>query len=333
MGRVPATRIGRAAAALLLLLAAAVSVHLAQTSPATPRPGPIAIEAVAVPLNPDDPSQRAAGRFTYAGGVELRSAGRFGGLSDLEVIDGRRLLAVTDEGDLLEARLVLDAVGRLSGVADGRVETLTGLDGLPLRDKSDADAEGLALLPSGDRLVSFERQHRVWRYPSGGAAPVEAPVPDGAADLPLNSGFEALVAFPPGGPGAYLVGSEGGDVWQCGVQTGCRATPLGRRVPDGYGLTALAVSPDGAFVAILARAYDAALGVRAALRIMPRTALDDPEAPIVDEMALLAPLTRDNFEGVSIVSGANGALRIYLLSDNNFSASQKTYLLAFDWRN
>jgi hypothetical protein len=297
------------------------------------RARPIALEAVSVTLNPDDSSQRAVGRFTFAGGVELRSAGRFGGLSDLEVIDGRRLLAVTDEGDLLEARLVLDAAGRLAGVADGRVETIAGLDGLPLRDKADADAEGLALLPNGDRLVSFERRHRVWRYPAGGAAPVAASTPGGAADLPLNSGFEALVAFLPGGAGAYLIGSEGRDVWQCSVQAGCRATPLGRRAPQGYGLTAMAVSPDGALVAILARAYDAALGVRSVLRLVPRAAVDDPDVPIVDELALVAPLTRDNFEGVSIAPGANGTLRIYLLSDNNFSASQKTYLLAFDWRN
>ncbi len=30
---------------------------------------------------------------------------------------------------------------------------------------TEADAEGLDILPDGDRLVSFERNHRLWLYP------------------------------------------------------------------------------------------------------------------------------------------------------------------------
>ena len=45
----------------------------------------------------------------------------------------------------------------------------------------------------------------------------------------------------------------------------------------------------------------------------------------------MSPLTRDNFEGLAIVAGAGTTKRLYLLSDNNYSTAQRTYLLAFDW--
>ena len=49
-------------------------------------------------------------------------------------------------------------------------------------------------------------------------------------------------------------------------------------------------------------------------------------------MEMSKPLTVDNFEGVDFVPRPGGAYRVYILSDDNFSASQRTLLLAFDWR-
>ena len=131
-----------------------------QTTPAPTLSGPISIDAVPVPLNPRDPSQRAIGDFSYAGGLVLTSSqtDQLHGLSDLEVIDTDRLTAVGDLGVFLDARLVLDSAGRLVGLADARITPLPDEDGRPLPDKADADAEGLALLRNGDHLVSFERR-------------------------------------------------------------------------------------------------------------------------------------------------------------------------------
>jgi hypothetical protein len=306
--------------------------------PGTAAPGsppgsrPVAVHATAVPLNPEDAGQRGIGRFVYAGGVELTAADgvRFGGLSDLEILGDGRMFAVTDEGQLVLGRVVADASGRLSGLADVTMTPLTGEDGNPLRNKLHADAEGITVLPNGDRLVSFERDHRVWRYTAAGAPPLRAPAPE-TAGFPPNSGMEALTAFPGAQPGAYLVGSEAGMIWQCALAAGCRETRLGSRVPDGYGLTALAVSPDGSTIALVARAFDAARGVRVVVRLLGRAAVDSADAAILDEFALVAPLTRDNIEGAALVPGNGGGLRVYLLSDNNYSATQRTYLLAFDW--
>ena len=53
---------------------------------------------------------------------------------------------------------------------------------------------------------------------------------------------------------------------------------------------------------------------------------------VLDEMAMAAPLTVDNFEGMAVVPRSAGGIRVYLLSDDNGSAAQHTYLLAFDWQ-
>lgn len=321
--------------ALLVVAALVVVTHWPHAQALAPQPaGPVAITATPVPLNPSNASQDRVGRFVYAGGLSLNAPPRFGGLSDIDVTADGRAVIVTDEGQSYELRIVLDANGRLASVADARRTPLVGLDGRPLSDKAVADSEGLALLPNGDRLVSFERQHRIWRYPSGGKSPVAAPTPDAAPTFPPNAGLEALTVLPGGTGNAYLAGSEGGGrVWQCRLDNGCRETALGKRVPDDYGLTAMAASPDGQTIALLARSFSPERGVRIVVRLVGRAAIESASAPLLDELVLNEPLTRDNFEGIAIVNGRqSGVLRIYLLSDNNFSDSQKTYLLAFDWK-
>ena len=107
------------------------------------------------------------GDFHYAGGIAIsaRDTDQLHGLSDLEVAGTDRLIAVGDFGILLEARLIFDADGRLAGLADARMTRLRNEDGTLPSDKTDVDAEGLALLPGGDRLVSFERRHRILLVP------------------------------------------------------------------------------------------------------------------------------------------------------------------------
>jgi hypothetical protein len=45
-------------------------------------------------------------------------------------------------------------------------------------------------------------------------------------------------------------------------------------------------------------------------------------------MSLL--LTIDNFEGIAAKEMPDGGIRLYIISDNNFSASQRTLLMVFD---
>lgn len=311
-----------AACARLLLVAQA-------DRPSTGEQTAIGLRTSPVALNANDPAQNRIGPFTYAGGLEIRAVGtpRLHGLSDIAVLSGDRLVAVTDEGDAFEARLVLDASGRLSDVRDGRLSRLVDRDGQPLRGKRRADAEGLAVMPNGDRLVSFEREHRIWLYPGGDGRPVPVAAP--AAAFPENEGIEAMVPYAPAGPNAYLAGSEGGNVWLCSTQTGCKSTTLGAMVPAGFALTGMAAYDDAGSLVLLERAYDVKRGARAMVRVLGPRAADMPR--VLAELPIEAPLTRDNFEGVAAVRQSSGRVRLYLMSDDNFSAKQHTYLLAFDW--
>jgi hypothetical protein len=287
--------------------------------------GPISIEAIPVPLNPQDPSVSSLGDFHYAGGLELKSAqtNLLHELSDLIVTDKNRIVAVGDEGVQFEAQLVLDAAGRLTGVADASLTTMIGEDGRPIAQRSLADAEGLTQLPSGDRLVSFEGgSHRIWLYPAAGGPPRAVPSPHGK--FPTNAGLEALTAEPDAGGDAYIVGAEeSGATWTCRLTSPCVEGPTVEK-PREFGLVSINRLPAGT-MAYLLRAYDAVRGSRVTLKIL-RAGI------IVAQLDLAAPMTVDNFEGMSSVPDAGGGRRFYLLSDDNGSDSQRTLLLAFDWQ-
>jgi hypothetical protein len=323
--RLPRWSVSRVLAAIIVG-AATCAAAAAQSMPAMPAPsGPITVEAVPVPLDPQDPSKTAIGDFSFAGGLALTSqqTDRLHGLSDVFITGTDRLVAVGDIGVLFDARLVLDASERLAGITDAHLVLLTGEDGRPLPGKAEADAEGLAELQSGDRLVSFEGHHRIWLYPASGGVLRQVPSPQ--VEFPPNYGMEALAADPAAGPDAYVVGSEvTGETWTCRLSaTPCVKGPT-IEMPFGYGLVAIRRLTGGK-TACLLRAWDPLRGNRITLRIFQPSG-------VVAEMDMARPMTIDNFEGLAAVQRADGSIRFYLLSDDNASASQRTLLLAFDWR-
>lgn len=311
----------RLAAGLVIAVTGVGILAAPQSSSVAPvATGPIRIESVPVPLNPKNPTAMAIGDFHYAGGLVLtsRQTNQLHALSDLEVIGTDRLTAVGDLGALVHARLVLNSAGRLVGLTDARLTLLTGEDGKPFADKTDADAEGLALLPNGDRLVSFERRDRIWLYPASGGPPRPSPMP--AVSFPLNGGMEALAPDPEAGADAYVVGAEvSGDTWTCRLRSKpCIKGPTVDK-PEGFGLVAIKRLP-GMRTVYLLRTLN-----RISLQIFR-------SATMVARIDLAPPMTVDNFEGVAAVPRPDGGVRFYLLSDDNAAANQRTLLLAFDWR-
>jgi hypothetical protein len=302
----------------------------------SPAPQSARLTAVSVPmevspvlLDPHDPSVRSIGAFTYAGGIEIKSADSAAvhELSDVRIVSGDRLVAVSDAGYFFEARLLFDKTAQLSGLADAHVTSLLGEAGQTLAGL-EADAEGFDIFPTGDRLVSFERNHRIWLYAADQSPPRLTASPD--AEFPTNGGLEALTVYPAAGPGFYLVGSEGGTVWLCSLAGACEETAFGALVPMGFGLTALAAYGEAGEFAMLARAYEPRSGARVSVRLIGATG--GREGRVLDEMRLAAPFTVDNFEGIAVVPRSPDGIRIYLMSDDNGSTAQRTYLLAFDWR-
>lgn len=285
---------------------------------------PLELTFKAVPLNPQQLEQQQVGGFDYAGGLELTAnhPELLHGLSDLEV-HGEQLLAVSDLGYGFAAELQLDSAQRLVGLKAAEVSPLLDLAGRPLQAKAAADAEGLALLPNGDRLVSFERQDRIWLYPAGGGLPQPVPAPQ--AVFADNSGLEALSAAPDLGPDVYLAGAEStGRRWQCQLsQVACMELPA-LPMPPGFKLVAMKRLSAQRSLYLL-RFYDQTSGLtRIRLQVFDHSSL-------LAQLELSPPLTVDNFEGLAAVPRSDGGLRIYLLSDDNFNPEQRTLLLAFDW--
>jgi hypothetical protein len=193
--------------------------------------------------------------------------------------------------------------------------------GKPLLDSS-ADAEGLAILPSGDRLVSFERDHRILLYPSRGGLPRRVPSPRGP--LPFNAGMEALTLDADGGNDAYIVGmEETGETWACRVSTQCVEGPTVEK-PKEFGLVAMQKLAPGT-TAYMLRAYDPVRKSRIVVQIVRG-------ATVIGRLDLAEPMTVDNFEGMTSLPGARGGRRFYLISDDNNDPSQRTLLFAFDWQ-
>ena len=299
---------------------------------------PVAVRSVPVPLNLQDPGQRVVGRLEYRGGLHLVSDDpRFGGISSIGLLPGgERLVAVTDEGWWVSARLV-QRDGRLEGVEDVEMGPLLGPDGRAPEGKDSRDAESLALLPDGGFVVGFEREHRLLRYPAGTGRPDGVPVavasPPGLEQAPFNGGIEALDVLRGGSllalteywiDGDAVVGWMGGpDHWK---RLGLRFEAA-LRPSDG------AVLPSGD-VLVLERAYNPDRGV---VNVRIRQIAHSSVRPgsslggrLVAELA--PPLILDNFEGIAAVRGRGGETHVYVASDDNLSRAQRTLLLKFSLR-
>lgn len=318
------------AAVTLAACAGAVSV----TPPLTPVTGWTTGAASTRPIGLGLPGgARLAEGVRFAGGVELvlDATSPLHSLSDLKLTGDAQgdggFVSVTDAGDLVRGRLVLDARGRLTGVSGLRYRRLTLLDGAPIVEKVDGDAEGLLVTDGGDLFISFERNHRIWDYGSVDA-PRAVPTPVRRPDvtLPLNDGMEGISA---GHGGGWRVTAENGGVWDCRPEA-CRvvtAPPATPPADSDYRTTGMDRAPSGDGFFVVQRSYSPPIDARAQVR---RMAANGALGPVLIELKL--PGTTDNFEGIAAVA-RDGGTRLYILSDDNSNPAQRTLLLAFDVRN
>ena len=290
---------------------------------------------VAVTATPIELGAAQVGALRFRGGLVLSATPEtgFGGWSDLEVLDDGRVIAISDDGKWLSARIVLDASGALTGIADTRIALMRDENGEPFPDKDSADAEDLAQLPDGRFAVSFEQTHQIRIYdfnrdgPFGAATP--GPALAGVEELPSNSSLEALAVL---SDGTLIAGAEdAGHVWRVRLGQASIPAPVARYPLDaGFALTSLDRLPNGDLVA-LERFYAAPIGSQARLTTLRAQDIDGNRVVEKTELAFLQyGLTLDNFEGVAAVRMADGGLRLYVLSDDNFSTRQRTLLYAFD---
>ena len=351
---------------LVLLLASACAPRPVVAPEAGSWAAAVDVRAAPVPLNPADPAQTTVGRLRYMGGLHLTSPDpRFGGLSGLRWHDGQ-LYAVSDEGDFF--RLTLEEHDeRLVGVREARMQRLTRLDGTLLSGKAESDVEALELafdpaacaLPPGPchpvaMVVAFEGVNALWSYPLVDGLPRGAPTElawaaEWRRALPHNGGVESiagtwLLAEPLREPDGRASGRLNQPV---GGGSGCthcpgpvrdvggtQPVPMNLPVSDAFDPTDAdqAELLPGRPVIVLQRRYSPAAGNAARIVwFRPEAEHSSSSAGGLAGLELLAellpPLTLDNFEGLA--ARADGGRFIYVVSDNNFSATQRTLLLKF----
>ena len=74
-------------------------------------------------------------------------------------------------------------------------------------------------------------------------------------------------------------------------------------------------------------------GFAARLSVIPAASIAPGARLSGEELAVIrSPLPVDNFEAVAARAAPDGSVLIYLLSDDNFNAMERTLLLQFRWR-
>lgn len=321
------TVLRRSLAVLALLVLSACAPVSASPLPPTALPGWTLAAARTRPVGLGLPfAARLDHDVRFAGGVQivLDETSPLHSLSDIKLIGDDSFVSVTDAGDLVRGRLTLDGDGRLIGVAGLTYRRLTLLDGDPITEKVEGDAEGVLITGAGDLFISFERDHRLWNYgPADAPRVMPTPVRHPDVVLSLNDGMEGISVT---GDGGWRVTAESGGVWDCRaaacrVVTAPPATPL---ADNDYRITGLDRDPAGRGYFLVQRSYSPPIDARAQVR---RMAVDGTLGPVLVELKL--PGTTDNFEGIAAVA-RDGGVRLYILSDDNNNAAQRTLLLAFD---
>ncbi len=215
---------------------------------------------------------------------------------------------------------------------------MLGPDGKPLAARGWYDTESIAE-DDGTLYVGIERVHQIVRFNYGkeGLLARGRPIalPAGVRALPANKGVEALVFVPKGFPlaGSLIAISERG-LDKMGNIIGFLIggpTPgnFAIKRSSNYDITDAALMPGGDVLLLERRfGWDSGLGAR-----MRRVALDDikPRALVDGSVLFEADLGYeiDNMEGLSVHRDAAGQIVLTLVSDDNFSAVQRTLLLQF----
>lgn len=250
----------------------------------------------------------------------------FGGLSGLELSDGgHHFTALSDHGQFLTGGIERRQ-GEIAGVSDLRHVPLRGLDGRSLVKKA-RDAEGLAIRSDGRLFVSFEGDHRVWSYARIGGKAMRLPRHPDFAGMPANGSLEAL-AIDAGGALYTLRERAPRDDWPLSVYryadgAWIRAFALPRR--GGFLAVGADFGPEGRFY-LLERRFYGPFGFASRVR---RFTLG-PRGAIGEEVLLTTgPGRFDNLEGISVWRDPTGAIRMTMISDDNFRSFQRTEFVEF----
>ncbi|SMX31910.1 esterase-like activity of phytase family protein [Maliponia aquimaris] len=273
-----------------------------------------------------------APRADFVGRIDWpRSAHHLGGFSGLEVsADGTAFVAISDRGGLVRGQLLRDGDTLVGVTQDPPLVLPDDLTRPKEGDWADVDvfpmdAEGLAMDADGRLYISFEGFHRVTAYDTAlhAADLVRATAFDRMIG---NSGFEAL-AIDPQGRLVTLPERSGRltrpfPVWR--YDRGSWTQPFSISRSGGFLPVGSDFGPDGLFY-LLEREFTG-FAFRTRIR-----RFDLGEDRVLSEETLLeTPAHRHgNLEGIAAWRDSAGAIRLTLLSDDNFRGFQRSEFVEY----
>lgn len=286
-----------------------------------------------------DPSRTRFGSLEFRGGLELTSTEKsFGGLSGLLIgHDGASFVAISDRGHWFRGKLTYRD-GRLAGLTDVETAPMRGPDGAAYSSRGRFDSEALTE-HAGKYCVGVERQNEIvcFDYAKQGllARGQAIAMPAIVKTFPNNQGLEAVVGVPAGQElaGALIAISErsldeAGNVVAVMID-GPRPGQFSVKRTENYDISDAALLPNGDLL-LLERHFSLLRGISVRIRRIPQRDIR-PGATIDGATLIEADLgyQLDNMEGIAVHRSASGETIITLVSDDNFSALQRTLMLQF----
>jgi hypothetical protein len=331
---------GLAALAAAPLAAPSLTGAVARGARREAGPSPITVTSrTLTAFWPRDPERQRFGALAFRGGLQLSSPDEdFGGFSGLWCAsDGADLVAVSDRGLWLTGRVARDARGRPAALTDAALAPILNASGRAVADTRGFDTEGLSIV-DGIAHVSVERTHEVLRFDWARrgvlARGVSLSLGRQVRDLPRNRSLEAIAVAPAASPVAGQIlaiaersGDEDGPTMGLLVSEG-RRQRLEVARQDGYDISDCAFLPSGDLL-LLERWYSPWSGVAIRIRRVPAAEVGAGrrlEGTRILDVDMGHEI--DNFEGLAVHRQA-GETRLTLISDDNFSALQRTLLMEF----
>ncbi|TQS71525.1 esterase-like activity of phytase family protein [Rhodobacteraceae bacterium] len=253
----------------------------------------------------------------------------FGGFSGIDLgADGRDMVTVSDRTTLWRAHIERDAKGSITAIRPTADPiTLRGGDDQPLT-KTLGDSEGLALAPDGGTYVSFEGvMPRVAYYAKGARQATRIKRIPAFKHLQINSSFEALAID---GQGALYTlpersGAEQRPFPVYRYKTGKWSQPFSVPRSGDWLPVGADFGPDGRFY-LLERGFHGIFGFASRVRVFD---IQGNRISGGETVLETTSGTHDNLEGITVWRDAAGAIRLTMISDDNFLFLQRTELVEY----
>lgn len=340
----------------------ALSDTSCQGSSTITAPQPINLSVKQIAEQSSNPAERKFGELTFIASYQLTSTDmRFGGLSGLDLV-GDNLLAVSDAGRFVWIDLSRDGVTPVSA----RLAPMRDLSGAAMDAADGAGSEGLAV-NGGMAMVSFEGDHRVLAFDIGscGAAARGAPIVFGAYGLALREAFADARIEVGDQDGSeplaitddwYLFAGIERKIGQFNSLSGrpIEAEPefnlrVGINAPEFAGLDIIQDSRrNGSIRAFLVHRSSSHEDSSIVITETDMLRYLDPNGrPGGGEMGERARWrfsetgwrelgnldrlgVKDSYEGIAAKQMSDGRVRLYIISDDDFSGEKRTVLSIFD---